>query len=497
MEYILRPYQVQAIEALDRFRERGGKAALMVLPTGTGKRYLSVKYSENFSKRILFLCHTEELIEQAFNELEEFYPMQCGIIKAERFDIDKRVIVASAQTMWRRLDKLPFDFFQHIITDEAHHYVSEKFVMPLNHFNYEFMTAWTATPTRLDGLNFSNIVDEIVFNYGIEQAIPDGWLCELDAYRCGTQTDISKIHRVAGDFNQKELSEKIDTHERNLLIVDKYTQYASGRQFLAFCCDIEHAYHLRDAFRYRNIQAETICSDETRCPNRKELNNAYKRGEIIGITNVNTHSEGWDYADVSCIIMARPTQSLSRYIQSIGRGTRIKSQIFQEKFQKNDCIILDIVDNVGKHKLVNTWTIEKEKPIEQKIFMSKERKEKIIAEKIRKEREMTLRYKHDKRINLLALPKITISTSYKARKDDATERQIAFMKVLGIWQEGCRYVIGQASELISNCEAADWQIKKLRGMGYDVAGGVTVGQAMEVLKRQKEKVEGNKMPFEM
>ena len=142
--------------------------------------------------------------------------------------------------------------------DEAHNYLSPTFLKTIRHFRPKLRTAWTATPKRLDGLSMTNIAQEIVFQYKIEDGIKDGWLSHIEAYQIKTGTSISDIKRIAGDFNQGQLSERVDSRSRNAMIATKYIQYAKGRQAIAYCVDIKHSYNLRDILREHGITAPTI-----------------------------------------------------------------------------------------------------------------------------------------------------------------------------------------------------------------------------------------------
>lgn len=439
-------------------------------------------------QRSLFIAHREELIIQAYEEINKFWPMQAGIVKGPVFEIDKKIVVASVQTLVNRLDKIDPNTFQLVIVDECHHYVSPSYLKTVRHFQPKLMTAWTATPKRLDGISLSNIVQDIVFKYSIEDGIKDEFLAPVEAYQVRTPTDISRVKRTAGDFNQKELATKVDNELRNTLIVFKYKEYTPGRQAIAYCVDIDHAYNLRNQFRKEGISCETVVSDESRCPNRSEIVNAFQNGEIDVLTNVNILTEGFDYSDVGCVIMARPTQSETLYVQSIGRGTRLKSRAFQEKFRTDKCIVLDFVDNTGSLSLVNAWELEKDMPIEDRIFVPKEHKEKLIAEREKRERKIKEQYGKDKKINLFRLPEVKPFNSEKML-EPATEKQLKWLKDMGIWVEDVEYTKAMASELISGLPAHSWQIQWLAQQNYDVSGKVTVGQYQKVkwLHEQKYK----------
>jgi superfamily II DNA or RNA helicase len=429
-------------------------------------------------------------------------------------------------------------FANSILVHNCHHFVSKTFIQPLHYFKPKLMQGYTATPTRLDGLNFSNIFDEIIFTYDIAQAIEEKYLCELDAIRVKTQVDLSSIHRVAGDFNQKELSMTVDNPERNALVVQKYLQYSKDRQAIVFGVDIEHSKHLAEAFESYGISAKSIHS-ELDMDTRRKINSDFKNKRLMVMTNVNLLTEGWDYFDVGAILMARPTESLAMYMQMIGRGTRLKSLEFIENefnisikddaidawidldsltyknkgytffkhfsfpglaqderdfilkyYHKANCKILDFVDLSGKHKLVNTWELDKQKDPKNKVFITEEKRDKMLSEeKQRRESRIKNVIRQDSKIDLFTLPEVTIHHTGRML-DLATEPQLKWLKDEGVWQEGVEYTKGQASEFISNFPAKDWQLRYLAEWGYDISNGATVGHYSKVKQERQQNAEG-------
>jgi len=489
-----RPYQVKCKNKIKQSFNKGINKQLIVQATGTGKRLAAVDLIQHFN-RTLFVAHREELINQAFNDIEKYYPMQAGIIKGTRFDVEKRIVIASVQTLYNRLDKISSDAFDLVIIDEAHHYMAKSYIKTVRHFSAKLLTGWTATPNRLDGLNLSNIFQEVTFTYPIAQGIQEGYLAKIDAYRIQTQGDLSKIKKVAGDFNQKQLSDAVDTELRNNLIVHKYIEYAKDRQAIAFCVDIDHAYNLKRHFVDNGISCEAVVSDTERCPNRSDLLDQFSKGQIKVLTNVMILSEGYDYSDIGCVLMARPTQSETVYVQGIGRGTRLKSEQFIKEHNADNCIVLDFVDNCGRHSLVNAHELEKGKPIEERMFLPEEHKEKLLAEKRKREAKVHSAIMTDSKVNLLKIPEFRMG-NWRTEKmeEEATPAQIDFIKKLGVYQDDVEYTKFQASELISNQPASTWQLNYLASLKYDISNGATIGQYQKVKqsRERQEKINGKK-----
>ena len=434
--------------------------------------------------RSLFIAHREELIMQAYEEISQIYPMQVGIVKGNINEFDKKIVVASVQTLYNRLDKIHPEAFGYIAIDEVHHYASRTYLATARHFRPKLLTGWTATPKRLDGMSLSNLFQEMVFEYRIADGIRENYLAKIDAYQIQTAVELTGVKKVAGDFNQRELSERVDIPKRNQLIVEKYKQYAEGRQAIAFCVDIDHSYNLKQHFINAGISCESVNSNTERCPNRSEIIERFQNGEIDVLTNVEILTEGFDYSDVGCVIAARPTQSESLYVQTIGRGTRLKSDTFKERFPEGNCIILDFVDNTAKHSLVNSYSLEENVPLADKLFLPKEHKEMLMEAREKRIREMAVRNNKDLQVDLLMLPKVTIWNSEKML-EPATEKQIEWIKSLGLYQEDVEYTKMMASEVITNSPAKSWQVRWLQSQGYDVSGTVSNGQ-YQVAKKAYE-----------
>ena len=517
---IKREYQIQAENAVFEDIQKGGKSGMIVLSTGLGKTFIAVNILSNpVFKKILWVTHTIELIDQSSQAIlrEEFTNQQLfnditqkgdiidyldsldgklpndmfdglsheeslvkghiGIIKQHRLDLDCKIVVASIQTIVRRLDKIPSDTFDLVVIDEAHMACSATFTKVCNYFKPKYLLGLTATPTRTDGMSLSNLFDKIVFERDIKFGIDNGYLCEIDAVRVKTDLSLDTVHTLGGELNAKELENIVNTPKRNNLIVDKYLEYASGRQALAFCVDVKHAMDLAETFNGRGITASFVVGDETLCPDRKERVSLFRSKEITVLTNVNILTAGVDIPDTNCIIAARPTKSLVLYMQSIGRGTRLKSD-------GGNMLLLDIVDNTSKHELINTWTLDGKKELEDKVFLTKAKKD-LLIEKRENKRKLEAQVKEDKRINLLKPPTPPkVQWSIERYRDEPTPAQLEYLRSFGYEIEGNAYTKGQVSDLISQQRPAAWQLNQLQRWGYDITN-VTITQ-FQMIKKQHE-----------
>lgn len=482
-KYPPRPYQLEAFNAVREYFQSGGKSGLLISAQGTGKRFMGVWLSTRVAfPKTLFIVHTEELLQQAVEDFEEYHPNQVGVMKAEKNDVTKKITVASIQTLIRRYGTLSPQLFDLVVIDECHLFLSKVYLKAVKHFEPKLRISLSATPTRLDGLSMSNLSDKILFDYPIDQAIKDGYLAQIDAIRIKTDISLDKAHTSMGDFKIDELSSIVDTPVRNKLVVDSYIKYATGRQGICFAVNTEHAINLNDEFIKAGFKSEIVVANKEITEDRTGSIARFKNKELDILVNINILSTGFDYKNVGVVLMARPTQSLAFYLQAIGRVDRLKDAEYVAKFGQVG-LVLDFVDSFSKHSLVNTWELDGKKPLKDRVFISDE-KRKELQDKIdahRGKAKVDSAYSEDKRVDLLRLPVVKVSNSYKMQ-EPATTAQIEFMKQLGVYDAENEYTKAMASEFITNHPASGWQIKKLEKWGYNVSMGATMGE----FKKAKE-----------
>jgi superfamily II DNA or RNA helicase len=493
----LRDYQLEGQQIVIDSLKKGIKRQLVVMATGMGKTTLAAHIVKPF-KRTLWVTHTEELLmqsaESVASELDVNPLRPYGIIKQERCEIDEPLVVASIQTLWRRLDRIPANHFDCIVLDEAHLSCASTWVKAVDHFKPKLLVGLTATPHRLDGLSLGNIFEDIVFDRDIKYGIDNGYLVELEGIRIATGINLDKIRTTGGDLNQGDLDRLVNTPERNKLIVDSWLKYSVGESTLAFCVDMKHAMCLAEEFSKRGIAADFVTSDEAVCPNRKERIAKFKSGETKVLCNVMILTAGFDYPPVSTIIAARPTKSLTIFLQQIGRGTRplagFNGNTKEERIQaileskKTKCKILDIADSTTRHQLINTWTLDQNKPDDDKLFITRERKNVL-----KKARQIKLQHtqEQDEIVKLLSIPpSVKVHRSPKMM-EEATQAQKDMIKRLGYDLEGKLYTKRDLSEMYLNAPATDAQVWRLRKEGYNTSNPITRGQADAAFREMEEK----------
>jgi len=508
----LRIYQEDCHEAVINEYNNGITRALITLFTGAGKTFLLIKLLERMGfKRVLWLSFQSELITQSgmafikdkWPEIYEYvdsvgfleYVKQpnarIGVIKEDIFKTNTEVTMGSVMTVIRRLDKIDPNYFDCVVCDEAHLFMSKSANQIVTTLTPKLLIGCTATATRADGLPLSDIFQKIVYDYDLGRGIKDGWACEMDAVRIKTTTSLDNVKTTAGELNLKDLTNEVNTLSRNQQIVDSYKKYCDGRPCIAFCVDIQHSMDLAEQFRMNGYDCQAVSSNEELTPGRSENIRRYKDDKLKIITNVSILVAGFDKVDTGCIIMACPTKSLTKYLQSVGRGSRLKNKWYTDKWGQS-CTILDIVDVTSRHNLVNAWELDKEKEPEDRVFISQEKRDKLLAERARKAFITHTREK-DEIVSLLKIPKPKISNSFRMQ-EPASSKQLAWISSLGYDVINEHYTKEMCSQIIMDLPATEKQRNLLRFKGYDVDSvAVLTRGMMEAAMKDLEKREAAKL----
>jgi len=363
----LRPYQKEAVAAVQAAVLGGDQRLLYVMATGLGKTEVFVELAKCLpgDGPALVLAHREELIGQAAHRLKEANPdLSIGIERAEhRADLDCAVVVGSVQTLGKanstRLSSLA-GRLRLIVVDEAHHAPAPSYLNVFRRFGCfdedgPVLVGCTATPKRLDRLNLQAIFQRQVYDYPIRRGIDDGWLADIRGYRVEGKADLSEVKTSAGDFNQAELAAAVDIESRTEAVIDRWMDVAWNRPTVVFCAGIDHAQHVAEAWSEAGIRTEWVASRGMTLEERGDIIAAWKAGDIQVITNVEVLTEGFDFPGIACVAMLRPTKSWSLYLQMVGRGTRGGWRC--PIAGKQDLVVLDCVDNSARHSLASVPAI--------------------------------------------------------------------------------------------------------------------------------------------
>jgi superfamily II DNA or RNA helicase len=367
----LRPYQVKALNEIERCRSKGLNRLLMIMPTGTGKTITFSKLiadvlnEDKSTNQALVVAHREELLDQGARQMASIIGMDhVGVEAASRkaSRLMHNVIFAGVQTIGRqgteRLEWLEPDV---VVLDEAHHAAASSYQCVMARYNCyglhpkrvhqpKLTLGCTATPHRMDnrvlyGAHETAVFQEVAFQYTLRDAIRDKFLVTIRGYTVRTDLDLSNVKTTAGDFNQKQLAEMVDTDERNLRAMREWLEVAKDRKTIVFCVSVEHAEHMAKVFQSYGFKASAV-TGETDNDERRATIAKFASGEIQVLTNVMVLTEGFDEPSVECVLMMRPTQSWALYTQMVGRGTRLSPDTGKE-----DLIVIDVEDNCRRHNL--------------------------------------------------------------------------------------------------------------------------------------------------
>lgn len=326
----LRPYQVEAFNAvMDHWREWDRE--ILCMATGTGKTRTAQAIAQDRLREgpVLFIAHREELLDQA---RRTFGWDTTGFIKAQECDI-RPLTVGSIQTLVNR----PSYGFKTIIVDEAHHAVSDSYRKVLAQYPEAKVLGLTATPDR-KGLG--DVFDGVAYEYGIRDAVRDGWLVRPAARTVPLDIDLSKVKVRVGDFEITGVAETLEPYLP--AIADAIIEYAHDRKTVVFMPLVHISQEFRDILVSKGVDAREVNGmSEDR---RETIDWFASAGKGSVLCNAMLLTEGWDCPDVDCVVMLRPTKSRTLYVQAVGRGLRLADG-------KSDCLLLDFLWLTTKHDL--------------------------------------------------------------------------------------------------------------------------------------------------
>ena len=342
----LRPYQIEARDAVLSEWQGGRARTLLVLPTGTGKTIVfSAVIAERVAagERVLVLAHRGELLDQAADKLRKSTGLMCAVEKAEESCLGSwfRVVVGSVQTLMRpqRLAQFPAGYFGTIIIDEAHHCLSDSYQRVLEHFGGANVLGVTATPDRSDMRNLGQYFDSLAYEYTLPKAIREGYLSPIKALTVPLRLDISQVGVAAGDYKAAELGTALEPYLEQ--IAYQMQNYCRGRRTVVFLPLVATSQKFKDILQAHGFRAAEVNGNSA---DRSEVLADFAAGKYDVLCNSMLLTEGWDCPAVDCIIVLRPTKSRSLYCQMVGRGTRIAEG-------KDFLLLLDFLWHVERHEL--------------------------------------------------------------------------------------------------------------------------------------------------
>lgn len=346
------------------------QSVMVQMPTGTGKTVLLTEVVKNEKGRVKNPCvwivvHRRELVEQIRETLETM--LNCFSSTSDTTTSllldDSRIKVMSIQWLSRHyqgMEEMP----SLIVIDEAHHAVAKTYKEVMDAYPEAKKLGLTATPCRLTRRGFTDLFDVLLQSWSAKKFIADGWLSLYDYMSIREDSEdwrlVNSLKKrgADGDFSLREMSEKLNVQPSIERLCDTVRRYAANKKGITYAIDIAHAEHIAEAYRQHGINAVAI-SSKTPLEERKAIIERFKetsvgdsyskpcnvslkqKANIQVLVNVDLFGEGFDCPDVEFIQLARPTLSLAKYLQQVGRGMRV----FEGK---KYCLILD---NVGLYRL--------------------------------------------------------------------------------------------------------------------------------------------------
>ena len=316
----LRDYQVEAVERIRDELRAGRRRVLVVSPCGSGKTVLAceiIRHAVAKGRRVLFIAHRRELIDQTSAKLVEA-GVDHGLILAGRGRAPQKAVqVGSIQTIARR--DLPDA--QLVIVDECHHVTQKNsYGQLLGRYPQATMLGATATPWRLDKIGLCDSFDSHVLVRMPHELLADNWLVPVVGHRY-RPIDIRGVRVTGGDFASGELSRA--ARQDGLLgdVVGEWLAHCRTRLTAAFCVDLLHANDLCARFQGAGVQA-TVVSYKTAPAERAAALAAWRARRIQVLVNVELVTEGFDLPALDCVLLCRPTLSQTLFLQMAGRALR-------------------------------------------------------------------------------------------------------------------------------------------------------------------------------
>jgi superfamily II DNA or RNA helicase len=327
---------------------------------------------------MLCLVHRDVLVDQTAEKIHKYNPeLSIGIErnKERACEIMDDVIVASVQSIGRegssRLERFRPEYLGVCFQDEAHHSLAKSYRTIYRHFHIykqepdtlnrdALLIGMTATPKRSDNVGLEDIYEKIVYQYPMLDAIEDGWLAHPNAWQVHSDEDLSGVSTRQGDFATGELENAVNTPRRNELIMQKYTELGKTLPAIAFSVDVQHTYDLVDTAKHYGLRVEGV-DGKTKTEKRNEIYDRFRNGDLDLLCNCAVLTEGADFPMATVGLMTRPTKSNLAYCQMVGRILRPypapEDRDNHSGYVKKSAIIIDFVDNCGRHELITAPTL--------------------------------------------------------------------------------------------------------------------------------------------
>ncbi|HEX4608224.1 MAG TPA: DEAD/DEAH box helicase family protein [Urbifossiella sp.] len=339
---------------------RTSSAVILQMATGGGKTptgAFAVKSASEKGHSVIWTCPRRELVEQTSQTFAKFSIPHSFIAAGRHFNPRMRVQIASIDTLVNRLEKLSPPKL--LVVDEAHHSPAAGWLKVIRWVldSGGKVLGLTATPWRLDSGGFDHIYGGMVKGPPVSWLIEKGFLSDYRLFAPFTP-DLSQVHIRAGDYVTSEVEAIMGGKAVVGNCVDHYRRYAHGKRAAVFAVSIQHSEQIAAQFTAAGIPAAHIDAGTPDAIRRQHILN-FATGHLKVIVNVGLLSEGFDLsaiagrdAPIECVILMRPTQSLSLYLQQVGRALRRKPY---------PAVIIDMVGSCARHGLPDhphEWSLQ-------------------------------------------------------------------------------------------------------------------------------------------
>ena len=322
------------------------RSVMAQMPTGTGKTYLLTATIDSFvednpNTKVWIVAHRKELVSQIEETIKKFYSYSSSKNKTLLVSV-KAMSIQWLARHYNEIEEEP----GMIVIDEAHHALAKTYKEMWERFPKAKFLGLTATPCRLNGKGFTDLFDVLVQSWNIPEFISKGRLATYDFVSIKsdgvTQRLIDSLQKrgADGDYQNKEMDMLLNKKPSIERLYQSFEEYGKDRKGIVYAINISHAKKIMELYQEHGIKAVAIDS-KTPAMERQQDIETFKKGDIQVLVNVDIFSEGFDCPDVEFVQLARPTLSLAKYLQMVGRGLRVAKG-------KKNCVI---IDNVGLYRV--------------------------------------------------------------------------------------------------------------------------------------------------
>ena len=322
------------------------RSVMAQMPTGTGKTYLLTAVIDSFvsnnpKEKVWIVAHRRELVSQIDETVRKFHSYSASNTSS----LLSSVKAMSIQWLMRHYDEIEEEPGM-IVIDEAHHALAKTYKEMWERFPKAKFLGLTATPCRLNGKGFTDLFDVLVQSWSVPEFISKGRLATYDFVSIKsdgvTQRLIDSLQKrgADGDYQNKEMDMLLNKKPSIERLYQSLEEFGKDRKGIVYAININHAQKITKLYQEHGVKAITIDS-KTPATERQQDIEAFKEGDIQVLVNVDIFSEGFDCPDVEFVQLARPTLSLAKYLQMVGRGLRVAKG-------KKNCVI---IDNVGLYRV--------------------------------------------------------------------------------------------------------------------------------------------------